>query len=163
MRSSAQAAPPTRAAPRKATVAERAQQIASLNEVMDALVATLESETKLVGAGRLGEATRVGQQKTELAGRYIAGATSLRADPELLRPELAKPLGELRRRHETFQAALQMNMTVLATVHAVSEGIIRGVANEVARKAVPTTYGASGRMAASAPRSAQPFSLSRQL
>src|SRR5262249_21178834 len=149
--------------PRKPTMAEREQQIASLYAVMDALLTALESETKLVGAGRLGEAAPLGRQKAELAGRYIAGATSLHADPELLRPELAKPLGELKRRQETFQAALQMNMTVLATVHAVSEGIIRAVANEVARKAAPTTYGASGRMSAPALRTAQPFSLSRQL
>jgi hypothetical protein len=138
--------------------------IAGLHEVMDSLAATLASETELVRAGRLAEAVRLESQKAELARRYVAGALSLQADPTLRRrPDLAKPLADLRQRHETFQAALQMNLTVLATVHAVSEGIIRGVANEMARKAAPTTYGASGRMTASTPKTAQPFSLSRQL
>ena len=38
-----------------------------------------------------------------------------------------------------------MNLTVLATAHAVSESIMRGVSAELARKATPQAYGASGR------------------
>jgi hypothetical protein len=162
MRSSAHATSPAKAAPTR-TTSDSEHLIASLHETMDALGATLQLETELVGAGRLGEAARLETQKAELAHRYVAAAVGLQADPRLRRPELAKPLRELRSRHETFQSALQMNLTVLATVHAVSEGIIRGVANEMARKAAPTVYGASGRMTAPTPRSAQPFSLSRQL
>ena len=51
----------------------------------------------------------------------------------------------LRQRHDLFHALLQINLTVLATAHAVSEGIMRGVHEEVTRKSVPQTYGASGR------------------
>ena len=43
----------------------------------------------------------------------------------------------MRERHTAFQALLQTNMTVLATAHAVSEGIIRGVSGELARKRAP--------------------------
>ena len=57
---------------------------------------------------------------------------------------------ELRQRHDLFRAVLQMNLTVLATAHAVSESIMRGVSAELARKATPQAYGASGR--ATAPR-----------
>ena len=47
-----------------------------------------------------------------------------------------------------------MNLTVLATAHAVSESIMRGVSAELARKATPQAYGASGR--ATRPPAAQP-------
>jgi hypothetical protein len=43
----------------------------------------------------------------------------------------------------------------------VSEGIIRGVASELARQAAPQTYVASGRAATPRARAAQPISLSR--
>ena len=49
---------------------------------------------------------------------------------------------------------------MLATAHAVSEGIIRGVAGEMARQTAPKTYGMSGRP--NAPRmQAVPLALSR--
>ena len=58
---------------------------------------------------------------------------------------LRRPLAaELRQRHDLFRAVLQMNLTVLATAHAVSESIMRGVSSELARKATPQgAYGAS--------------------
>ena len=35
---------------------------------------------------------------------------------------------------------LQINLTVLATAHAVSEGIVRGVNTEMQRRNIPNTY-----------------------
>jgi hypothetical protein len=52
---------------------------------------------------------------------------------------------------------------VLATAHAVAEGIVRGVANEIARKTAPSTYGASGRAIAPSKTSYQPIAVSRSL
>jgi hypothetical protein len=45
----------------------------------------------------------------------------------------------------------------------VSEGIMRGVHEEVTRKAVPQTYGASGRHAAPPRSASQPLTVSRVL
>ena len=59
-------------------------------------------------------------------------------------PEL---LTTLRRHHDTFRAMLQINLTVLATAHAVSEGIVRGVNTEIQRRNIPNTYTASGQRA----------------
>ena len=42
---------------------------------------------------------------------------------------------------------LQVNLTVLATAHAVSEGIVRGVNNEIQQRNIPQTYTAMGRNA----------------
>jgi hypothetical protein len=69
----------------------------------------------------------------------------------------------LHARHAAFQAMLQTNLTVLATAHAVSEGIIRGVSGELSRRQAPTTYGASGRANAPSPKASQPLALSRTL
>ena len=55
------------------------------------------------------------------------------------------------------------NLTVLATAHAVSESIMRGVSTELARKATPQGYGASGRATAPAASSQQPLTVSRVL
>jgi hypothetical protein len=52
---------------------------------------------------------------------------------------------------------------VLATAHAVSEGIMRGVSAELARKATPQGYGASGRAATPSASHRQPLTLSRVL
>jgi hypothetical protein len=54
-------------------------------------------------------------------------------------------------------------MTVLATAHAVSEGIIRGVSNELNRKRMPAGYGANGRANAPKPKTSEPMALSRTL
>jgi len=42
---------------------------------------------------------------------------------------------------------LQINLTVLATAHAVSEGIVRGVNTEIQRRNIPNTYTATGQRA----------------
>ena len=72
-------------------------------------------------------------------------------------------LDRLRRRHDTFQSLLRTNLTVLATAHAVSEGIIRGVSGELARKQAPSTYGASGRAQTPSSKTSPPLAISRTL
>jgi hypothetical protein len=52
---------------------------------------------------------------------------------------------------------------VLATAHAVSEGIMRGVSAELARKATPQAYGASGRATVPSAAALQPLTVSRVL
>ena len=54
-------------------------------------------------------------------------------------------------------------LTVLATAHAVSEGIIRGVSGELARKQAPSTYSASGRAQAPSTKTSPPLAFSRSL
>ena len=75
-------------------------------------------------------------------------------------PEL---LNTLHRHHDVFRAMLQINLTVLATAHAVSESIIRGVNTEIQRKNIPNTYTAAGRRAAPGPRNMTPLAVSRSL
>jgi hypothetical protein len=127
-------------------------------------VGIVQRETELVRAGRLTAATQLQESKTELTRHYIADALQLRASrPNLSHLLSAEKLSALRDKHDMFRALLQINLTVLATAHAVSEGIVRGVSNEMARKTAPQTYGASGRTVAPPRSAASPLTVSRSL
>jgi hypothetical protein len=131
---------------------------------MDALVGIVQQETELVRRGRLAAATGLHAAKGKLTQLYIADTLRLRASrPQLSSIMSADQLDTVRRRHDRFRALLQINLTVLATAHAVSEGIVRGVSGELARKAAPQTYGASGRAVAPPASAAQPLALCRTL
>jgi hypothetical protein len=135
--------------------------IADLGRIMDALLAAVEQETALVRAGKLSEAERLSAAKSELAGNYLATTERIKASRPFLSRSLPEQLAELRRRHDSFHAVLQINLTVLATAHAVSEGIVRGVSDEINRTQVPQTYGASGRPTVTRPKNRQPIAVSR--
>ena len=134
-----------------------------LMDVMSALLGIIERETELVRAGQVREAMRLEQQKSELSGRYMVAVESLKNAQKYLAQISPELLTTLRRHHDTFRAMLQINLTVLATAHAVAEGIIRGVSAEITRSAAPRTYGATGRHVAPPPRNAMPLSVSRSL
>jgi flagellar biosynthesis/type III secretory pathway chaperone len=146
-----------------ATATNLGDLIAKLTGLMGQIVALIEQETKLVRAGKLTEASKLEPQKTELSGQYLAIAGQIRAAQPQLAKTMPEDLQALRHRHEEFHAILQMNLTVLATAHAVSESIMRGVSTELARKASPQTYGASGQHSAPNPKAAQPLTISRVL
>lgn len=146
-----------------ATPAETHEVIGHLGEVMDALVTTLEQETQLVRAGRLRDAARLQQPKGDLTRLYVADVLRLRASRKVLAQSAPEALAGLRRRHDAFRSLLQINLTVLATAHAVSEGIIRGVSGEMQRKAAPQTYGTSGRASAPGRNTVPPLAVSRSL
>jgi hypothetical protein len=156
-------APMTSPAP-VTTAAEAAVLIAHFTEVMETLVGVVQKETELVRAGRLGKATGFEQPKADLARLYIADTLRLRASHSYLsRIVPAAKLEALRLRHDAFRALLQINLTVLATAHAVSEGIVRGVSAEMAQKLAPQTYGASGRANVPSRGVAAPLAVSRML
>jgi hypothetical protein len=147
-----------------ASAAEAAQLTAHFVEVMDALVGVVQRETELVRAGHLAKAAELEATKADLTCRYIADTLRLRASQtQLARIVPAERLAALRERHDTFRALLQINLTVLATAHAVSEGIVRGVSGEMARKSTPQTYGASGRANVPGRSAAAPIAVSRVL
>jgi hypothetical protein len=146
-----------------ASAAEGEALIKHLMEVMEALLGTVEEETALVRSGRLGEAAKLEANKAELSGMYVADAARIRASQVYLDRVTPAMAAELRTRHDLFRAVLQMNLTVLATAHAVSESIMRGVSAELARKATPQAYGASGQATRPGAAGIQPLTLSRVL
>jgi hypothetical protein len=146
-----------------ASTAEGELLIEHLIGVMDALLGTVEEETALVRAGNLTEAAKLEATKAELSGMYIADTGRIRASQVYLDRVTPIMATELQKRHELFRAVLQMNLTVLATAHAVSESIMRGVSSELARKATPQAYGASGHATRPSAAAMKPLTLSRVL
>ena len=142
---------------------EAGRVITHLIDVMDAMLDIVEDETKLVRAGKLRAAALLVPSKNQISQLYLADTQRLKASQPYLARTAPDVLTALHRRHNLFQAVLQMNLTVLATAHAVSEGIIRGVSDELTRKSMPTVYGASGQTTAPQPHHAQPFALSRAI
>jgi hypothetical protein len=145
------------------TPAEARKLAEDLMDVMGALLGVIEHETELVRAGKVREAMRLEQQKGELSRRYMVTVESLKTSQKYLAQVSPELLTTLRRHHDTFRAMLQVNLTVLATAHAVSEGIVRGVNTEIQRRNIPNTYTASGQRAAPGPRNLTPLAVSRSL
>jgi hypothetical protein len=145
------------------SVGEAENLIGYLLTAMDALILTVEQETALVRAGRLKDAAALEPAKAELARAYMQDSAQVKANLPVLSRQVPQLLAALRKQHDTFNALLQINLTVLATAHAVSEGLIRGAHAEVARKNAPQTYGNSGRPVAPPKNAAVPVSVSRSL
>ena len=145
------------------TAAEAERAIANLNTILDSLTETIEEETAHMRKGRVRDAVALEPHKTELAQRYVMESARINTAKPVIAKALPQALAALRERHAVFQTVLQKNLTVIATAHAVSEGIIRGVSGEITRRRAPSTYGASGRTNAPAPRTSQPLAVSRTL
>ena len=147
-----------------ATSAAEARKLAeNLMDVMNALLSLIERETELVRAGKLREAMQFEPQKTELSRRYVGVVGQMKASQKYLSQAAPDLLKTLHRHHDVFRSMLQVNLTVLATAHAVSENIVRGVNAEMQRRSIPNTYTAAGRRAAPSPRHITPISVSRSL
>lgn len=146
-----------------ATAADARKLAENLMDVMSALLGVIERETELVRAGRLREAMALEPQKTELSRRYVGAVGQLKASQNYLSQTKPELLTTLHRHHDTFRAMLQINLTVLATAHAVSESIVRGVNSEMQQRNIPNTYTAAGRRATPGPRHMTPLAVSRSL
>ena len=134
-----------------------------LMDSMNALLGLVERETELVRAGKVREAMMMESQKQELSRRYVGAVSQLKANQVQLSKSAPELLSTLHRHHDAFRAMLQVNLTVLATAHAVSESVVRGVNAEIQKRNVPNTYTAAGRRAAPGPRHITPLAVSRSL
>lgn len=134
-----------------------------LMDAMSALLGLIERETELVRAGKVREAMMLESQKQELSRRYVGAVSQLKANQVQLSKSAPELLSTLHRHHDAFRAMLQVNLTVLATAHAVSESVVRGVNAEIQKRNVPNTYTAAGRRATPGPRHITPLAVSRSL
>lgn len=134
---------------------------ASLQSAIDNLQQIIETETGLLRAGDLKGSTRLEPQKTNASRGYVAAVTRAQKAQSLMARLLPDVLQSLHQRHDELRAALQVNLTVLATAHAVSEAVVRGVNAEVQKRAMPQTYTAYGQRAAPGPRNVVPIAVSR--
>jgi hypothetical protein len=143
------------------TLAEAEQVTFDVAALIEKLSGVIERETALVNAGQIRGAAALEPAKALLAGQLFASGERLRASAKILRVAAPERCKALMRLQETFRAILQRNMVVLATAHAVSEGIMRRLSGDMARKAAPQVYGASGRATAPSPKHSRPLAVSR--
>jgi len=148
---------------RIASPAEARKLAEELIDAMKNLLGILEHETDLVRAGNVRDATALESAKNESSGRYVRIVSTLRNNAAYFKQAVPDLLATLQRHHDIFRAMLQVNLTVLATAHAVTEGIIRGVNGEVQRQRMPQGYTAGGQRAAPSPRHATPLTFNRAL
>lgn len=134
-----------------------------LLEIMNALLGIVERETELVRAGNVREAMSLETAKGEASRQYVDAISKLTSSQDYLKQSTPELLASLHRHHDVFRAMLQVNLTVLATAHAVSEGIVRGVNGEMQRRNLPNGYTAAGQRAMPGPRQVTPLSVSRSL
>jgi hypothetical protein len=145
------------------TSAEAERAIEDLTALLEKLSGLVERETALVRAGRMRSAAAIEPTKNELAGQLFASAERLKANAKFLLQSVPARCAALKGVQDAFRAVLQKNMMVLATAHAVSEGIVRRLSGELARKSSPQIYGASGRTMAPNPKHGRPLAVSRTL
>ena len=150
--------------PATAPASAEARKLAEdLMDAMNALLGLIERETELVRAGKVREAMTFEGKKQELSRNYVAAVSQLKANQPQLAKTAPELLSTLHRHHDAFRAMLQVNLTVLATAHAVSESVVRGVNAAIQKRNVPNTYTAAGRRAAPGPRHITPLAVSRSL
>jgi len=145
------------------TPVEARQLAEGLMKIMSTLLGIVERETELVRAGNVREAMALDAEKGEMSRQYVDAISKLTHSRDYLKQSTPELLTALHRHHDTFRAMLQVNLTVLATAHAVSEGIIRGVNGEMQRKSLPNGYTAAGQRAMPGPRHVTPLTVSRSL
>lgn len=134
-----------------------------LMNAMSALLGLIERETELVRAGKVRDAMTLESRKQELSRNYVGAVGQLKANQAQLAKSAPELLSTLHRHHDALRAMLQVNLTVLATAHAVSESVVRGVNAEIQKRNVPNTYTAAGRQATPGPRHITPLAVSRSL
>ncbi|WP_439576088.1 hypothetical protein [Phreatobacter sp.] len=145
------------------TPAEAAELIDRLAGTMADLTRLLAEESALVRAVKLTEARPLERRKAELSQLYLADLARLKANGAYIRRAAGARIDGLMRSNEALQKALEYNLAILATAHAVSEGVIRSVSTAIQSKRAPATYGANGRTNAPPARAAAPVAISRQL
>lgn len=149
--------------PRIASPAEARDLAENLIHAMKDLIGIIERETELVKAGNVRDATALETAKSESSNRYVRMVSAMRHNAAYFRQTTPDLLMALHRHHDIFRAMLKINLTVLATAHAVTEGIIRGVNSEVQRQRMPHGYTSGGQRAAPNHRSALPLTFNRSL
>ena len=146
-----------------ATPAEARKLAEGLMQIMTSLLGIVERETEFVRAGNVRGAIALESEKSELSQQYVNAISKLKGSRDYLAHSAPELLAALHRHHDVFRAMLQVNLTVLATAHAVSEGIVRGVNGELQRRNLPNGYTAGGQRSVPGTRQVTPLTVSRSL
>lgn len=132
---------PLGSATRIANAADATRLADEIIATMATLRALLEEETALIKGGKISAALALEVRKAELAGRYMQGLEAVKANALAMTRFAPDTMHTMRAAHETFSQVLALNQAVLATAHAVSEGLMRGLAAEAGATPGAAGYG----------------------
>ena len=134
--------PSTAPAPRRiASQLEANGLVTEVIEAIDALEGLLAEETALLKAGRISQALDLTEVKSGRAGVYARLLQVVKGNAVALARFAPDGVQALKARHGEFSATLALNETVLATVRAVSESMLRELCEEAAPGQRLSTYG----------------------
>ncbi|HEY7383626.1 MAG TPA: hypothetical protein VH743_08140 [Beijerinckiaceae bacterium] len=144
--------------------AEADQLITSVLGTMGQLEKVLADETAHVRVGRIREGLAAEARKSELASAYLRGLEVVKSNAIALARFAPDALARLKTAHAAFSQVIQTNQTVLATARAVSENLLKSVADEVNRLSTPQGYAPAGpRGAPRPPPKSEPLLVSKRL
>ena len=158
MQAETKAGLPTRIAGR----AEAEQLVAGVLATMKDLEALLEAETAHVRVGRLREGLSQEARKSQLAASYMQGLEVIKANAIALARFAPESLQRLKAAHVAFGEVVGTNQVVLATARAVSETLVKGIAEEMNRHTRPQGYAPAG-YGARRPSPSEPLVISKSL
>jgi hypothetical protein len=157
------------AGPEKAPTQIRVVGRADAERLIEGVLATmgdlekvLDNETAQVRLGRLRDGLAEEARKNELATAYMRGLETVKANAIALARFAPEALTRLKAAHAGFGRAVDTNQTVLATARAVSESLMKGVAEEMNRLARPQGYGPGTAQPGRHPKS-EPLVVSKRL
>src|SRR3954451_24727871 len=128
--------------------AEAEELVMGVLATMGDLEALLETETAHVRVGRLREGLSQETRKSQLAASYMRGLETIKANAVALARFAPESLERLKTAHRAFGEAVGTNQVVLATARAVSEALVKGIAEEMNRHVRPQGYAPAGYGAA---------------
>ena len=138
--------------------------IASVLGTMTELEKVLATETTHVRVGRLREGLAEEIRKSELASAYMRGLEVVKSNAIALARFAPDALARLKTAHAAFSQVIETNQMVLATARAVSENLLKSVADEVNRLSMPQGYAPAGpRGAPRPPAKSEPLLVSKRL
>ena len=126
-----------------ASPADHVDQLIALTERLTALLA---EQTRLFEARRPQDAAAVTARSAEMATLYRREAARLRADPRLIAGAAEARRRRLVEATRAFEAVLARHGRSVEAAKTVTEGLIRAIAQDVARRRAPAAgYGPRAR------------------
>lgn len=117
--------------------------LARLSDVMDALAFVLDAETLHIASGRIREGLAAEARKAELSAAYLLALQACRANLVALSRFAPDRLKVFRAAQGPFERVVERNLSVLASARAVSETLVRDLAEETLRASRPAGYGST--------------------
>lgn len=128
-----------------------------INTTQD-LTAILRRETALLEEGRTQAASELHGEKTRLATEYRKSIGTLKVQKDLLGPPDSEIRRQIEKVNEDFRSELKRHAKTVVRLKTVTEGIIRSIGDEVAKKDTPVQQ--YGRNAAVQGKRPNPTSIS---